>query len=125
MTHGTAVAFFIQDGNQRYFFIHSNYKVSRPLVIMSGKVKIGSDMMRCYDGTCDVVAWLKKAKLVAKLMEIKDIASFITLYLGDALALYLEMSKVDQLDSSKIEGRSKEAIAQGSFEAYRKLKKLR
>ena len=72
------------------FFIHSNYKLSRPLVIMSGKMKIGSAMMRCYDSTGDVVVWLKKAKLVAKLMEIKDIASFISLYLeGNALALYL------------------------------------
>lgn len=93
---------------------------------MSGKMRIGSDMMRCYDGTGDVVAWLKKAKLVAKLMEIKDIASFIPLYLeGDAMALYLEMSEVDQLNADKIEGRLKEAFAQGSFEAYGKLKGLR
>lgn len=93
---------------------------------MSGKIKIGSDMMRCYDGTGDVVAWLKKAKLVAKLMEIKDIASFMPLYLeGDALALYLEMSEGDQVDAGKIEGRLKEAFAQGRFEAYGKLKGLR
>ena len=51
-------------------------------------------------------------------MEIKDIASFIPLYLeGDALALYLEMSEIDQLDADKIECRLKEAFAQGSFEA--------
>ena len=78
---------------------------------MSRKMKIGIDMMRCYDGTDDVVAWLKKAKLVAILTEIKDIASFIALYLeGDALALYLEMSEVDQLDAGKIEDSLKEAF---------------
>lgn len=83
-------------------------------------------MMRCYDGTGDVVAWLKKAKLVAKLMEIKDVASFIPLYLeGDAMALYLEMSEEDQTKVGKIEDRLKEAFAQGRFEAYGKLKGLR
>ena len=108
-----------------YFFIHYNYKLSRSMVIMSGKIKISSDMMRCYDGTGDDMTWLKKGKLVVKLMEIKDIASFISLYLeGDAKALYFEMSEVDQLNASKIEGRLKEAFAQGSFEAYRKLKGL-
>lgn len=93
---------------------------------MAGKVKISSDMMRCYDGSGDVVAWMKKAKLVARLMEIKDLASFIPLYLeGDALALYLEMSEEDQLKVEKIEDRLKEAFAQGRFEAYRKLTDLR
>lgn len=93
---------------------------------MSGKLKVSSDMMRCYDGTGDVVAWLKKAKLVAKLMEIKDVASFVPLYLeGDAMALYLEMSEEDQAKVEKIEDRLKEAFAQGKFEAYGKLKGLR
>lgn len=93
---------------------------------MSGKLKVSSDIMRCYDGTGDVVAWLKKAKLVASLMEIKDVASFIPLYLeGDAMALYLEMSEEDQKKVEKIESRLKEAFAQGRFEAYGKLKGLR
>lgn len=93
---------------------------------MSGKLKVSSDMMRCFDGTGDVVAWLKKAKLVAKLMEITDVASFIPLYLeGDAMALYLEMTEADQTKVEKIENRLKEAFAQGKFEAYGKLKGLR
>lgn len=93
---------------------------------MSGKVKISSDMMRCFDGSSDIVAWLKKARLVAKLTEIKDLASFIPLYLeGAALALYLEMSEKDQTDVEKIEYRLKEAFAQGKFEAYRKLTGVR
>lgn len=104
-----------------------NDKLSRLfLITMSGKLKISSDMMRCYDGTGDVVAWLKKAKLVAKLMEIKDVASFIPLYLeGDAMALYLEMSEEDQTKVGRIEDRLKEAFAQGRFEAYGKLTGLR
>lgn len=90
--------------------------------MMGTKVKLSSDMMKSYDGTGDIVAWLKKTKLVAKLMEIKDLASFMPLYLeGDALALYLEMSETDQLDAGKIEDRLKEAFAQGRFEAYGRL----
>ena len=59
-------------------------------------------------------------------MAIKDIASFIPLYLeGDTLELYLERSEDDQLDAGKIEGRLEEAFAQGSFEAYGKLNGLR
>merc|ERR1712035_215286 len=82
--------------------------------------------MRCFDGSSDVVVWLKKAKLVATLTEIKDLANFIPLYLeGDALALYLEMSEEDQTDVKKIDNRLKEAFAQGRFEAYRKLMGLR
>ena len=92
---------------------------------MSGKVKISSDMMRCYGGEGDVVAWLKKGRLVAKLMEIDDLASFIPLYLeGSALALYMEMSDAEQRDIDQIESRLKEAFAQGRFEAYGQLKVL-
>ena len=70
---------------------------------MAGKGKPSSEMMKSYNGQEDVVAWLKKAQLVAKLMDIKDLASFIPLFLeGDAKALYLEMGESDQLDVKKI-----------------------
>ena len=45
-------------------------------------------MMRPFSGDRDIVAWLKKAKLAAKLKKIEDVASLLLLYLeGDALAL--------------------------------------
>lgn len=92
---------------------------------MAGKVKLGGEMMKSFNGQGDVVAWLKKAELVAKLMEIKDLASFIPLYLeGDALALYLEMKECDQLEAKKIESRLKSAFSQGTFEAYGRLRRL-
>ena len=93
---------------------------------MSGKAKISSEMMKSYDGKGNVVAWLKKASLVAKLMGVTDLASFLPLYLeGDALALYLEMSETDQTDAEKIEERLKQAFSQGMFVAYGRLKSLR
>lgn len=40
------------------------------------------------------MVWLKKAELVAKVTDVKDLANFILLFLEeDALALYLEMNK--------------------------------
>ena len=40
------------------------------------------------------MAWLKKVKLVAKLQNIADLATFLPLYLEvDVLAIYLEMKK--------------------------------
>ncbi|XP_068216319.1 uncharacterized protein [Palaemon carinicauda] len=55
------------------------------------------DMIKPFTGKGDVVPWLKKVTLVAKLQKIVELASFIPLYLkGDILALYLEMSDEDQ-----------------------------
>ena len=46
--------------------------------------RITSDMVKGFSGEGDLVAWLKKAKLVAKLAKIGDLASFVPLYLeGD------------------------------------------
>lgn len=93
---------------------------------MTGKVRLSSDVMKSFNGEGDVVAWLKKVKLVAKLRKIDDEASFIPLYLeGDALALYLEMSDADQLDAGKIEARLKEAFTEGAFAAYGRLGRVK
>lgn len=101
------------------------HKLSRPYIRMAGKGKLSGEMMKSFDSQGDVVAWLKKAELVAKLIEIKDLASFIPLFLeGDALALYLEMNESDQADAKKIESRLKTAFSQGMFEAYGRLRKL-
>ena len=40
------------------------------------------DILRCYDGTGDVVAWLEKIKLVAELRKTKDLSLVIPLFLG-------------------------------------------
>ena len=76
-------------------FFH--YKLFRHEEIMeSGLPSLGEDVMPPFSGEGDVVRWIKKVKLVAKLQEVQDLASFISLFLhGDALALYLEMSNED------------------------------
>ena len=61
---------------------------------MASTIKITSDMIKPFIGEGDVVAWLKKVRLVAKLQKITELACFIPLYLEkDALALYLEMDE--------------------------------
>ena len=50
--------------------------------------KITPDMIRSYSGDGDLVAWLTKVKLVARLAKVDDLATFLPLYLeGDALAV--------------------------------------
>lgn len=89
-------------------------------------VKISSDMIRPFTGEGELVAWLKKVKLVAKLQKISDLASFMPLYLeGNALAIYLEMEEEDQANAAKIEARLTEAFSDGPFVAYRKLVNMR
>lgn len=82
--------------------------------------------MRPFSGEGDVVAWLKKAQLVAKLRKISDLASFIPLHLeGDALALFLQLSETDQEDADKIESALKTAFADDPFTAFQKLCDMR
>ena len=88
--------------------------------------KITNEMMKSFNGDGDLVAWIAKAKLVAKLAKITDLASFLPLYLeGDALAVYLEMSDADQSDCQKIEEKLKEVFTDGPFVAYSKLIKVK
>ena len=84
--------------------------------------RISNDMIRPFTGDGDIVAWLKKVKLVARLSKIVDLAAFIPLYLeGDALAVYLEMSEDDQNKAMELERKLKEAFSDGQFIAYGKL----
>ena len=85
-----------------------------------------NNMIKPFCGEGDVVAWIKKVELVAKLQKIEDVATVIPLFLeGDALALYLEMNERDQEDADKIRNKLKKAFAEGPFEAYEKLKRVR
>ena len=60
------------------------------------KVRISNDIINLFSGEGDVVVWLKKMRLVAKLQLVDDVASLLPLYLeGDALTLYMEMEEGD------------------------------
>lgn len=60
---------------------------------------------------------------MAKMMELKDLVSFIPLFLEeDALALYLEMKESDRLNDIEIECILKEAFAHSMFDVNGRLK---
>ena len=83
-------------------------------------------MIKPFNGDGDVVAWLKKVNLVARIQKLDDVTAVIPLFLeGDALALYLELSEREQGDADAIKGRLIEAFAEGPFEAFNKLKENR
>ncbi|XP_068240111.1 uncharacterized protein [Palaemon carinicauda] len=84
------------------------------------------DMIKPFTGEGDVVSWLKKVTLVAKLQKIVDLASFIPLYLeGDARALYLEMGDEDQECAAKIQEKLEVAFSDDPFSAFGKLVRLK
>ena len=90
---------------------------------MGERVRLSSGILRLFTGKGDVVAWLNKLKLVAKLQKIEDIVTLITMYLkGNALVVYLEMEEKDQTNDERIEKRLKTAFLEGAFEAYNKLR---
>ena len=78
------------------FFLYKLFR--RKEIMESGLLRLGKDVIPPFSGEGDVVGWIKKVKLVAKLQKVQDLASFIPLFLyEDALALYLEMSNEDQV----------------------------
>lgn len=84
--------------------------------------RVTTDMIKPFCGNDDVIAWIKKVRLVAKLKGVVDLASLLPLYLeGDALALYLEMDDEEQKDINVIERKLKTAFSDGPFEAFAKL----
>ena len=90
------------------------------------KVRISSDVIKPFSGEGDVVAWLKKVRLVARLQNMDDVASLLPLYLeGDALALYMEMEETSQRDIEQTESQLKETFTDNAFAAYRILTMVR
>ena len=79
-------------------------------------MKIHTEVIRPFSGDGDVVAWIQKVKLVAKLQKVSDLASFMPLFLeGEALSLYLEMKDEDRSDADRIEQRLKGAFTDDFF----------
>lgn len=88
-------------------------------MIKSNGMKL-SEMVRSFDGSEDVEAWLTKVSLVARINNVKDEAALIPLFLeGDALAVFIQMDEGDQKKTDSIKGRLREAFGMNAFSAYR------
>ena len=89
-------------------------------------VRVTTEMLKAFTGDGDVVAWLQKVKLVARLQGVKDLATFLPLYLeGDALALFLQLSEQEQADAGVVERKLLSAFTDSPFVAYAKLAQRR
>lgn len=74
------------------------------------------DVLKSFNGEGDIVAWLQKAEMVAKLTNISDVASFVPLYLeGGDLVVYHEMDSEEQQEFDMIKMRLKEAFTDYEF----------
>ncbi|GFO06854.1 Gag-pro-pol polyprotein [Plakobranchus ocellatus] len=87
---------------------------------------VSKDIIKPFTGQGDVGAWIQKVELVAKLTKVKDVASFLPLYLeGNALAVYLELSDHDKSEVDAIKKALVRAFSDSTFEAFSKLKAAR
>ena len=86
-------------------------------------VKI-TDLVRPYNGDGDIVEWLNKFELVAKLKEIKETENIVPLFLeGSAFAIYNELSDSGKKSYEAIKGALVEAFSLNAFQAYEQLTK--
>ena len=74
-------------------------------------------ILKYFTGEGDVVAWIKKFELVAKLQKNRwFIIIFFPLYFeGDALTLYLELDASSLADVEVIKNKLQEAFSDGPF----------
>ena len=83
-------------------------------------------IIQSFSGEGDVVAWIAKIELVAKLTNVADVSSFIPLYLeGGALALYLELPEAKKADAEALKKELIKAFTDGEVVSFCKLKGTR
>ena len=80
------------------------------------------DFLQSFDGTGDVVQWLTKVDLVAKVRKIRNVAEVIPLFLeGSAFAVYNEMGDTEKKSAECIRRTLTTAFATNPFRAYEEM----
>ena len=83
-------------------------------------VKI-TDLVRPYNGDGDIVEWLNKFELIAKLREIKETESTVPLFLeGSAFAIYNELIDSGKKSYEAIKGALVKAFSLNAFQVLTK-----
>lgn len=78
-----------------------------------------TDVLRPFDGEGDIIEWLNKIELVAKLRDLKDLHNVIPLFLeGSAFAVYNELDEDKKKEADAIKSALVEAFGMNSFQAY-------
>jgi hypothetical protein len=81
-----------------------------------------SDVVQPFNGEGDIIQWLDKLSLVAKLRGITALEELLPLFLsGPAFAVYSEMEEDKKTDLASIVAVLKEAFALNGFIAYEQL----
>ena len=92
---------------------------------MAGKLSTDK-ILQAFSGEGDVLAWIAKVELVSKLTGVKDLSSFIPLYLeGSALSLYLELPDEKKNDADVLKRELVVAFTDGQVVSFCKLKGTR
>ena len=92
---------------------------------MAGKLSTDK-ILQSFNGEGDVVAWVAKVELVAKLTGVKDLTSFIPLYLeGSALALYLELPDAKKKSEEELKKELITAYTDGQVVSFCRLREIR
>ena len=91
---------------------------------MSSAVRV-SDLVKIYENrekSGDFADWVSKMELVAKLQKVKDLCSFLPLFLGGgAFAVYKQLSEEVRGDYDRLKGNLTAAFSIGSLDAYNEL----
>ena len=83
-----------------------------------------SDVVRPFSGDGDVVQWLCKLEMVAKLRGIRELSDFLPLFLeGPAFDVYSEMEESSKEDAEEIKKVLTDAFGTNAFQAYELLAK--
>lgn len=90
---------------------------------MASNLKI-SDVLRPFDGEGDIIEWLNKVELIAKLRKLTELETVIPLFLENAaFQVYNELSDSDKADVNAIKSALIDAFALNSFQAYERFTK--
>ena len=80
------------------------------------------DFLQSFDGTGDVIQWLTKVDLVARLRKIRNVAEVIPLFLeGAAFSVYNELAEAEKRDAGCIKQALTAAFATNPFRAYEEM----
>ena len=81
-----------------------------------------SDVIKTFDGSDDVVQWIEKVEMVARLQKIDDITEFLPLFLtGPALAVYQQLDDLGRDDAGTLTRTLIGAFGLNPFKAYEQL----
>jgi len=85
-----------------------------------------SDLVKCYEDSAssgDFSEWCDKLELVAKLQKVKDLVSFMPLFLsGPAFAVYRQLSEEVKGDYDRLKAELLLAFGIDGFRAYELLR---